>query len=184
MYTNLENAFITAVAKITSLDPNKGQIRVAYAEEPAPSWKHTDDVVAFYIEPLAEEYAEDYYETSVEKDDKLTRTTTFTDVVKVNISCYGPNSRLYAKKIQVYIQKNDYRRALAQIGAYPVLKSPSPRYVPYEYNKQWWQRTDLELTFNVKTNFTDTTNFIKSVNISVITDKGDTRDVITDQTSG
>lgn len=184
MYTNLENAFITAVAKITGLDPNKGQIRVAYAEEPAPSWKHTDDVIAFYIEPLAEEYAEDYYETTVEDNDKLTRTTTFTDVVKINVSCYGPNSRIYAKKIQVYIQKNDYRRALAQIGAYPVLKSPSPKYIPYEYNKQWWQRTDLELTFNVKTNFTDTTNFIKSVNISVITDKGDTRDVITDQTSG
>ena len=87
MYTNLENSFITAVAKITGLDPNKGQIRVAYAEEPAPSWKHTDDVIAFYIEPLAEEYAEDYYETTVEKDDKLTRTTTFTDVVKINVSC-------------------------------------------------------------------------------------------------
>lgn len=184
MYTTLENTIITALSKITGLDPDKGEIRVAYAEEPAPSWKHTDNVVAFYLEPIQDEYAEDYFETHKKTEDKLTRTTTFTDVVKCNLSCYGPNSRLNAKKIQVYIQKSDYRIDLARIGAYPVLKSPSPRYVPYEYNKQWWQRTDLELTFNVKTTFTDTTNFLKSVNISVITDKGDTRYVITDQTSG
>ena len=184
MYTNLENAFIQSVAKITGLDPDKGEIRVAYAEEPAPSWKHTDNVVAFYINPIQNEYAEDYFETLETTEDKLTRETAFTDVVQIVVSCYGPKSREFAKKIQVYIQKSDYRIFMARIGAYPVLKSPSPRYVPYEYNKQWWQRTDLELTFNVKTIFTDTTNFIKSVNISVITDKGETRDVITDQTSG
>lgn len=180
MYTNLENAFIKALAKITSLDPSKGEIRVAYADEPAPSWKHTDNVVAFYVNPVENTYAEDYFETlENNQNDGLDRKTTFTDVVEFRISCYGPRSREFAKKIQVYIQKSDYRIDLSRIGAYPVLKSPSPRYVPYEYNKQWWQRTDLELTFNVKTVFTDTTNFIKSVNISVITDKGETRDVIT-----
>lgn len=181
MYTNLENAFIKAVTKITGLDPNKGEIRVAYAEEPAPSWKHTDNVVAFYVNPIQDEYGEDYYDNlKNNQKDSLDRSTTFTDVVQLVVSCYGPRCREFAKKIQVYIQKSDYRIDLSKIGAYPVLKSPSPRYVPYEYNKQWWQRTDLELTFNVKTTFTDTTNFIKSVNISVITDKGETRDVITD----
>lgn len=184
MYTNLENTLIQSLAQITGLDPSKGQIRVAYADEPAPSWKHNDDVIAFYINPVQAEYAEDYFETLTTHDDFLDRSTTFTDVVQVIISCYGPHSREFAKKIQVYIQKSDYRIYMARIGAYPVLKAPSPRYVPYEYNKQWWQRTDLELTFNVKTTFTDRTHFIKSANIRVITDKGDTRDVITDQTSG
>lgn len=185
MYKELENAFIAVASRITGLDPNKGEIRVAYAEEPAPSWKHTDNVIAFYVNPLDDLYGEDFFESEITNEENITRNTTFTDVVQLAISCYGPKSREFAKKLQVYIQKRDYRKELTSIGAFPVLKTPSPKYVPYEYNKQWWQRTDLELTLNVETTFTDQVNFLESANISVITDKGEQRNVnITDKTSG
>lgn len=167
----LENALIEVFQNITQLDPNKGQIRVAYADNPGPSWKHTDEVLSFFLTSVSDSYDQDNFETYTNNE----RGIYYTQVIDVNISIYGSTSRELASKLRVLIQREDLRRPLTRIKAFPVLKTPPPRYVPYEYNKQWWQRTDLTLTFNWFTSYKDRVEYFESANIGIYTDKGDYR---------
>lgn len=176
----LENALIKVFSNLTGLDANKGQIRVAYADNPGPSWKHTDTVLSFFITPVSDSYDQDAYDT-IERD---TRKMTYTQVLNVDISVYGPQSREIASRLRVLIQREDLRHPLTKINAFPVVKTPPPRYVPYEFNKQWWQRTDLDLTINWLTQYIDEPTYFESANIGIHTDKGDYRNVnITAETS-
>ena len=183
--TELENALITVFANLTHLDPNKGEIRLAYEDNSAPSWNHEEDGLAFFLTPVSETIDQDYEEKLAHANDKFSRVTYQTQVIEANLSFYGPNCRELANKVRVLIQKEDLRRPLTTIKAFPVLKTPPARYIPYEFNKQWWKRVDLTLVFNWQTILADEVNKIKSANIIIKTEKGEKRDVnITSNTSG
>ena len=177
MLTSLENALITVFANITGLDPNKGEIRLAYEDNSAPSWGNTENGLSFYLTPVSASIDQDYEEKLVSTNDKFARTTYQTQVIDAELYFYGPNCLELANKTRVLIQKDDLRRPLTSIKAYPVLKTPPARYVPYEFNKQWWKRADMTLTFNWQTTLADEVNKIKSANIIIKTEKGETRDV-------
>lgn len=170
-----ENALISTLAKITELDPDQGQIRVAYTDEPGPSWKHTEDVICFYLEAVSSPYDQDCFETMTPAIPNYIRKTDTTQVINANLSLYGPHCRELANRIRVLIQKNDYREALTNIEAFPVLKTPPAQYIPYEYNKQWWQRTDMTLTFNWLTHIVEQINTFESAEIGIYKDKGDSK---------
>lgn len=175
--TDLENALITVFASITGLQPEKGAIRLAYEDESAPSWSHTEDVLAFFLTPVSAPIDQDFYESLAVNNSKFTRKTLQTQVIEANLFFYGPHCRELANKLRVLIQKEDLRRPLTSIKAFPVLKTPPARYVPYEFNKQWWQRADMTLTFNWQTTLTDEVNRIESANIIIETEKGEIRNV-------
>lgn len=172
-----EDAITSTLAKITNLKTNRGEIRVAYADESAPSWKHTDDVIAFYLTPVSGVYGEDSFEKYTRSGDLFSRTTTHTQIIEVNLSIYGPHCRELADRIRILIRKGENRSELTKIKAFPVSKTPTVNYVPYEYNQQWWQRTDMTLTFNWQTDFVDTVNTIKSASIGIYTEKGEYENV-------
>lgn len=186
-YTDIEDALIVSFSSIlTSLSASDGSIRVAYQQEASPSWKQSDNILAFYLSPVDNVMAEDQFDSfkyNVVKD-KIERKNIKTDVIEVNISFYGPSCRENASLIRRLIQKAPYNSNLAKLGIYPVPKTPTARYLPYEYNKQWWQRADLVLTINVLSDYTDNINRIVSVPITTITNKGDeNHDVITVDTN-
>lgn len=177
--TDLENALITVFASITGLKDSDGSIRLAYEDNSAPSWSHTEDVLTFYLTPVSASIDQDYGEELINKVNThlFTRKTYQTQVVEANLSFYGPHCRELANKLRVLIQKDDLRRPLTTIKAFPVLKTPPARYVPYEHNKQWWQRADMTLTFNWQTILTEEVNKIESANIIIKTEKGEIRNV-------
>ena len=177
---DLENALITVFASITGLKPETGAIRLAYEDNSAPSWSHTEDVLAFFLTPVSASIDQDYEEElkgNTLKPNTFTRKTFQTQVIEANLSFYGPHCRELANRLRVLIQKDDLRRPLTTIKAFPVLKTPPARYVPYEYNKQWWQRADMTLTFNWQTILTEEVNKIESANIIIKTEKGEIRNV-------
>lgn len=184
MLTTLENALIEVFSNLTGLDPNKGEIRLAYEDNSAPAWGNTENGLAFYLTPVSASIDQDYEEELISVEDKFTRKTYQTQVIEANLFFYGPNCIELANKVRVLIQKDDLRRPLTSIKAFPVLKTSPARYVPYEFNKQWWKRADMTLTFNWQTILADEVNKIKSANIIIKTEKGETRDVITSNTSG
>ena len=174
--TALENALIQVFASLTGLKPETGAIRLAYEDYSAPSWSHTEDVLAFFLTPVSALIDQDYEEELTSKNlHTFTRKTFQTQVIEANLSFYGPNCRELANKVRVLIQKDDLRRPLTTIKAYPVLKTLPARYIPYEFNKQWWQRADMTLTFNWQTTLTEEVNKIESADIIIKTEKGETR---------
>lgn len=186
-YVDIEKALMASFATmLTGFATNDGTIRVAYQQEASPSWKQTDNILAFYLSPVDNVMSEDQFDSIKYNSvtDKITRTNTKTDVIEVNISFYGPNCRENASIVRRLIQKSPYNDNLTKVGIYPVPKTPTARYLPYEYNKQWWQRADLVLTINVLNNYTDSINRIVSVPITTTTNKGDVNyDVITVDTN-
>lgn len=171
----LEDALIKTLAYITELSPNKGQIRIAYADEPGPSWKHTENVVCFYLEAVSDPMDQDYHESFESTENGYLRRTRNTQVIEAHLSFYGPKCRELANRTRILIQKSDFRGALDKIEAFPVLKTPPAQYIPYEYNKQWWQRTDMTLTFNWLIEFVEQINTIESADIGIYKDKGESK---------
>lgn len=181
-FKEIENALIEAFTKITDLNPSKGEIRVSYQDMTQPSWKHSDTVLSFHLSPVANLYSEDVDVTFKGSEHTLLKMENkFTSVLDCSISVFGPICRETAERVRVLIQHELFRAPLTKKRIYPVLKTPSPRYVPYEYNKQWWQRADITLTLNVENVIEiDNVPAIESVQIGIITDTGERRDVITD----
>lgn len=179
--TQFEDIITNLLASNTGLDPDKGEIRVAYSQNNYPSWKHTDTVVAYYLQPLDDVYGEDiedyyqYYNT--EKSRGFNKTSTFTRVYDCIISVYGPECRSLATIISKSFLSDENRLELSKSKIYPVPKTPPPNYVPYEFNSQWWQRADVTIRLNVLTTLTSKVEAIQSVNIKVITKETGEKDV-------
>lgn len=182
----LENAITEVLANITGLDPNAGQIRLAYNQDGQPSWTHKDTVVAYYLTTSNDEYDQDITDSYLNNpNNKFDKKEIFTQVLDCRISCYGPNCRSLATLIRAAIQSDENRLSLSKVNIYPVPKIPPYRFIPYEYNKQWWLRADVFLLFNVYTEITSEVPRIESANIKLVTKEIGEKDVnITPNTSG
>lgn len=165
----LHDAITTVLANITGLDPNSGEIRIAYSQQGQPSWRHDDTVVAYYLNPVNDAFDQDITD-SLEYDgekDLIVKTERFTQVLECRCSCYGPQSRMLSTLIRAGIQSDENRLTLSEVGIYPVPKVPPPIFMPYEYNKQWWLRSDVVITLNVFSTITSTVNRLVSAEISI-----------------
>lgn len=176
-----EDIVTNLLASNTGLDPNKGEIRVAYSQNNYPSWKHTDTVVAYYLQPVDDVYGEDVIDSYRYRDGEtikpFNKSTTFTRVYDCIISVYGPECRSLATIISKSFLSDENRLELSKSKIYPVPKTPPPNYVPYEFNSQWWQRADVTIRLNVLTTLTSQVEAIQSVNIKVITKETGEKDV-------
>lgn len=175
----IEDTITTVLASITGLDPDKGEIRIAYGQDGYPSWTHNDNVITYYLSPVQDEYGEDVIDDYLykEKRDKFDKTTSFTQVMDCNLSIYGPDCRSLATLIRTGILADENRLALSRDQIYPVPKTPPCRYVPYEFNSQWWKRADVTIRLNVFTKLQSEIDRIHSVKIKVITTETGEKDV-------
>ena len=165
----LHDAITKALSNITGLDPDKGEIRIAYSQQGQPSWRHTDTVISYYLNPLNDDYDKDISDKLVynSESSNFTKIESFTQVMECRCSCYGPQSKMLATLIRAGIQSDENRLNLSKVGIYPVPKVAPPIFMPYEYNKQWWLRTDVSLTLNVFSTLTSTVNAIASADVKV-----------------
>lgn len=179
--TQFEDIITELLASNTGLDPDKGEIRVAYSQNNYPSWKHTDTVVAYYLQPIDDVYGEDivdsYQYNPAEGIEKFDKTSIFTQVYDCVVSVYGPECRSLATIISKSFLSDENRLKLSKSKIYPVPKTPPPNYVPYEFNSQWWQRADVTIRLNVLTTLTSQVEAIRSVKIKVISKETGEKDV-------
>ena len=175
--TTFENIITNLLASITGLDPNKGEIRIAYGQDNYPSWKHTDTVIAYYLQPVDDLYGEDITDNYQYQNSKFNKSSAFTQVYDCIISVYGSNCRSLATIISKAFLSDENRLALSKAKIYPVPKTPPASYVPYEFNSQWWQRADVTIRLNVFTTLTSQVEPIQSANVKVITKETGEQDV-------
>lgn len=173
----LQDAITKVLSNITGLDPNKGEIRLAYSQQGQPSWKHTDTVVAFFLRPYNDPYDQDIDDSYKYTNRKFDKKSVFTQVLECRISCYGPKCQSLATLIRAEIQSDENRLNLSKVNIYPVPKVAPPIFAPYEYNKQWWYRSDVSIVFNVYTVITSQVNNIESAEVTLITEKLGERNV-------
>lgn len=132
-------------------------VRIAYQGNQQPAWNREDDVIFIYIQPVEDDYAKNIDTVAInptpisgEPGFLMDVNHAFTRVLAVDFQVYGPNSYDTCVLLKYKIGTPAIRNVLAVQQAYPLPHIPQPKRVPYLFNRQWFDRSDLQVKMNVK----------------------------------
>lgn len=151
----IEDIFQMLTLQMLGLDPeapgNQSRVRISWPENGAPAWKRAEDVVFLMIS-----YDDDLISRQMEATyanagpDLVSRSLSYTRVIRVNWIVYGPNSADDAEKIRSGLFSMDIFDALMAQNIALIVDVPLPVRTPELYNGQWWDRSTLYARFNEK----------------------------------
>lgn len=187
--TEIEDFFQSITCQMLGLDmtkpENQDKVRIAWPTGGAPSWKIDEDVAFLRVTPIDDRVARTLniiYNTNDVDNEYLTKKTGYTRVHKIDFTLYGPNSYDNADLIRYslldpHLLKSEFKAK----NLFVIPDIPMPTRLPELYNGQWWERTDFSVTFNEGVIREQQTPFIKSVDIELVTNKGQTIDIPIDK---
>jgi hypothetical protein len=160
-------------------------VRIGWPQEGQPAWKIDEDVVFLRI---------------WEDDDQINRSrdtdildidgiianiaTSYTQVMRVQWTLYGPNAYANAKKIRNKIFSPLSHDTLAKQNLYLINDIQATRRIREMFTNQWWERCDLFIRFNELIIVNDEVNYIDSAEILITDGAHDTVIDITEPTPG
>ena len=150
------------------------KVRVSYPPEGQPAWKVTDNICFVSVFERDGEYNKPRNVIMEALDaDNANQETTYTRILEVLWTFYGPLSFDNARKVKdgVFLELN--RETLAGSNLYLVPSSPNPVRIPEVYQGQWWERVDLRMLFNEQVVVNLTVPYLKSSEITVVREDGD-----------
>ena len=176
--SELNTLFHTAVTSITGYDPQL--VRIAYQTNQQPSILSDQDVVYIYITPSDSPYDKQVETThtvgspvSGEIGTPMPAELGYTRTMSVLLMSFGPSNYDTADLLRVMFSTDiTTKESLNAAGIYMVLQPSAPRRVPYPYNGQWFQRTDVELLFNLTTTRDRVDYSIESATINIYAEEG------------
>lgn len=173
--SELEQLFAAVTAEITGLtrDGRDAQIRIAYAPDGQPAWKRTGDTIALsvnYSDNPYDKQRDTLYDTS--GAEFAEEQVTYTRVVQVMWTIYGPNGFDIADKLRCRLLSPPANALMGDAQVYPLTEIAAPVRIPYNFEGQWWERTDLRAQFNVFTRREREIPYIESANIEIYDDHG------------
>ena len=155
-------------------------VRVAWPTYGAPAWKVSEDVTFIHVteedEPINRQ-REFVYTESLLGETLLDEEVSYTRVIGLNLIFYGPTSFHNAQLVRDGVFRETYRRVLSQNKIFLIPDIVAPRRAPEPFQSQWWERTDLDLTFNEKIKKTDEISIIEIADIIVVTDTGQEEEI-------
>lgn len=156
---------------ITSFPDN--QILHAFQPNGQPGFEITQNLIYLNVSPQDDPNDKQQY-TLYGPGDNLNATgaTTYTTVFSVDFTLYGPNSYDNAVMIKSRILNDDIREIMTNQLVFPVADIPAPRYAPYDFNDQYYNRTDLTVTIYVGSIRTASVPYLQSAAIISIPDVG------------
>jgi len=119
-------------------------VRIAWPQTGAPAWKITEDVCFLRII----EKEDPYNKQRDAQYDGTTLHTSYTRVLQVTWTFYGPNSFENAQVVRDQLFYSEGHNTLVKNNIYLIPNIQAPRRIPEAFNNQWWERTDLTIDFN------------------------------------
>jgi len=155
----IEDMFREVLCLIFELDPeaNHKRIRFPWGSNvdtfktlgSAPDWNRDEDVCFIYALPLDDMYNRQRNRRFEHREGRdIVAIDEHTDVHNLLFVNYGPNAYDCARMIRNKIFQSDVRRLLRQNRFHLVTDIPAPRRVPELVNSEWWNRVDVNITFN------------------------------------
>jgi hypothetical protein len=187
--TEIEDFFQNITCQILgldmTLDENQGKVRLAWPTQGAPSWKIDEDIVFLRVTPIDDRVARTLniiYNTNDEDNEYLKKKIGYTRVHKIDFTLYGLNSYDNADLIRYsLLDPHLFKSEFKAKNLFAIPDIPMPTRLPELYNNQWWERTDFSATFNEGVIREQQTPFIKSAEIELVTNKGQTIDIPIDK---
>lgn len=151
----IENIFIALAYQALGFSPSdnlyKSLVRLAYQAPGAPDWKIDEDAIFIYISTPDDKYSnlkEQSYSLIPGDELNINRQISYTRVIEVKWTIYGPHSFEYAENIKNSLYKNQIKEYYSSFGLHLITDVAQPRRFPELFNGKWWQRSDLNARFN------------------------------------
>ncbi|NOU95593.1 hypothetical protein GC093_20505 [Paenibacillus sp. LMG 31456] len=171
--TEIENFFQASTTRMLGLDPNapanQKRVRVAWPSKGAPAWKHEENVVFLMIgyadDSITRQMDVSYDQADV---DNANRTVSYTRVIHVSWTCYGPNSFNDADLIRSNLFLPKTKADLAAVNLALIIDVPMPMRTPELFASQWWDRTSFFARFNEKVIRQSEVPYLQSADVRII----------------
>lgn len=165
---DLQSLIQQATVSITDLDGKN--VRIAFQGRNQPAHTIEQDIIYVSLKQISDDWGK--YQEKIYDPDYEQEQTFYTRVMECTWFCYGPNSFEFADAIRIGIYYPDIRAPLNRENVKPLVQPPNPDRVPYVFDTQWWERSDLKINFNVGTLRTNTTPWISSAEVDIYDEDG------------
>lgn len=171
----IEAAFYEAVMASLGYDQNKDYgskkppVRLTYPAQGQPDWGINDDVVFILFGDADDDSTQTVDETWENSGDDLVRHHKVNRVLQMSFVAYGPNG--YDNLVTLRHKLMDNPKQLKEKGINVVPSGNAVTYAPEIFQGLWWQRADLQMTFNSTVEFDEDVRSIATVDVHVNTDK-------------
>ena len=143
---------------------NQDKVRIAWPATGAPAWKITDDIIFIRVTPNNDPIIQqrDIVYTQYDTNNS-NRTASYARNHTIQWTCYGPNSFDNADKIRNGIFLITYKEIFDtnNLSLIPIVSAPIR--APELFNGQWWDRSDIQASFNEAVTRTGTVPYIQEV---------------------
>jgi hypothetical protein len=147
----LEDLFASVTVGITGLNPKF--VRIAFPIDGQPGFEPEQDVAFVNVSIIDNPYDKQrdivYRDKSTPSPALVEETVSYTTVIMVDWSIFGPKSLGLALGVKSGILKQPIRSLLKPFKVFPIPEIQAPVRAPYSFNQRWWNRTDLRVLFNV-----------------------------------
>lgn len=147
----LQDIFYTITLFNSNITSSK--VRHTYQGNSAPTFNREEDVIYLTVTQKDDDYDKNkHIQTYYTGDSDYGEESTFyTRILQVDWICHGPHSFNNADEIRNKILSRDVRSILVKHHLRPLTDIPAPVRIPYAFNNQWFDRTDLRAYFNLGT---------------------------------
>lgn len=150
-------------------------VRCAWQQEGQPSWQITDDVCVIRAVPENEAYNKVNDEVQdAPSNGQFVRNYSYAQTWTVNLTFVGPNCFDRARMVAAAMSL-DYALAMFEASnLFIVARWERPQFVPQMQDGEWWLRAELFAKFYEHVSETMLFNAAAGVEVTVITDTGQT----------
>ncbi len=144
----LQKIFYDLFVSMFNSSPSQSQVRWSWPVQGAPAFRINDDVVflKLYDTPgTMTTLREDKYS---QEDGVPNMSTGYTRTLRLDCIFYGPNSWENAVTIRNKMFWQEHHDTLAASNLYMIPRFDPPRRIPELWQGQWYDRSDLSVSFN------------------------------------
>lgn len=171
--TDIEDFFQTSTTNALGLDPdapaNRKRVRVGWPAKGAPAWKREENV-AFLMIGYADDAITRQIDVAYSAVDSVNanRSASYTRVIHVSWTCYGPGSFNDADVIRNSLFLPQTTMDLAAVNMALITDVPMPVRTPELYAGQWWDRSSFFARFNEKVIRQSEVPYIQSADVQIL----------------
>jgi hypothetical protein len=173
IFASLTLTMLNILFDPTTQSTNKNSpVRISWATDGAPAWNISDDVTFVKVLPDNDDYNKirDMEYTPITGDNaNVNQAMSYTRVIRVIWTIYGPNSEDNAQEIRDQMFYQSIHDTLADNNLYMITEIDEPVRAPELYCNQWWERVDMSVRFNELVTRNITIPYIAEIPITMTT---------------
>ena len=163
----LQKIFYDLFVSMFNDSPPQCSVRWSWPIQGAPAFGINDNIVFLKIYDIASTMTAQREDKYSQESGLSNMATSYTRTLRLDCIFYGPDSWENATTIRNKMFWQEHHDTLARSNIYLVPKFDPPRRIPELWQGQWYDRSDLSLTYNNLVVFNREVPYIEKVPVGV-----------------